>query len=525
MQRATEQVIAVGDSNSRLINLIAGKLSVKYLALGIDWGLAIFMVPFNLDHLGKSVYGLWMLVASIPAYFSLLDLGYSAAIVRFAAQYRAHGDNQALNEIASTIFFFFAGIGLAAYTVAVLLAFNIRDLLNLTPEQAVTGRQVLLIISIYIAVGFPCSVFGGIVKGSMDPYMTSLISIATSLTVVIVNVAVLLAGYGIVTLVAAITAIRLLSYFAYWKNACRVFPPLQIRLSAFRSSRLRELTGFSIALLLIDLANKLNYSTDALIIGTYMSTASVASWAIAQRPAELMQRFSGELNITVFPVVVSSAALGQVDRLRAVFLRGTQLSLAIVIILTICLILLARPLIIFWVGPEFSESIPVIYVLAFVVIIRICFSPAQVLLEGAGKHRLLAISTVATGIANLLLSIFLVRGYGLIGVAFGTLIPLSVMSSLVIFPAACRRIGLSVGRAFSVAILPALWPSLPMVLLVLFTRSIFANGVPALAVQAIIAVLSYCLIFFGLALGREERGWYLRNVKQLIRRPHASGAL
>ena len=47
--------------------------------------------------------------------------------------------------------------------------------------------------------------------------MTSLISIVTSLSVVTVNLAVLLAGYGIVPLVAAITAVRLLSYFAYWK--------------------------------------------------------------------------------------------------------------------------------------------------------------------------------------------------------------------------------------------------------------------------------------------------------------------
>src|ERR1044071_7916620 len=117
MQRATEQVIALGESNSRLINLIAGKLSIKYLALGIDWGLAIFMVPFNLAHLGKSVCGLWTLVASVPAYFSLLDLGYSAAVVRFAAQYRTHGDSKALNETASTIFFFFAGVGLSAYVI------------------------------------------------------------------------------------------------------------------------------------------------------------------------------------------------------------------------------------------------------------------------------------------------------------------------------------------------------------------------------------------------------------------------
>src|SRR5512143_222189 len=127
-----------------------------------------------------------MLVASIPAYFSLLDLGYSGCIFRAAAGYRALGDSRALNEVASTLFFFFAAIGLLAYAVAALLAFNLQSILRLTPEQAATARQVLLIISVYVAVGFPCGVFGGIVRGFMDPYMTSVISIGTSVAVVAV---------------------------------------------------------------------------------------------------------------------------------------------------------------------------------------------------------------------------------------------------------------------------------------------------------------------------------------------------
>ncbi|HKP13008.1 MAG TPA: oligosaccharide flippase family protein, partial [Blastocatellia bacterium] len=419
----------------------------------------------------------------------------------------------------------FATIGLLAYAIAALLAFNLQGLLNLPAEQALTGRRVLLIISVYVAVGFPCSVFGAIVRGFMDPYMTSLISIATSLMVVTANVVLLLAGYGILPLVAAITAIRILSFWAYWKNARRVFPPLRIRLSAFRASRLREMTGFGMALLLIDLANKLNYSTDALVIGAYMSTAAVAGWAIAQRPVTLVQGFSNELNRAVFPVVVNSATLGKDERLRTIFLYGTQMSLAIVITLVISLILLARPVIALWVGPEFSDSAPVVYVLAFVILMRLSCSAATTLLEGAGRHRLLASATVATGVANLLLSILLVRRYGLVGVALGTLIPLSAVSVLVVFPAACRRIGLSIRSAVRAAVAPALWPALPAVALAFGVRSLTGEGLLPAAAQAFIAVLSYGLTFFGLALGRRERGWYLDNLKQLFRRRSLRAAL
>src|SRR6266404_4683831 len=87
---------AFGSVSGHLIQLVARKVSLKYVALMVDWGLGFFMVPFNLGHLGQPLYGLWMLVASIPVYFSLLDLGYPAGVVKAAAHYRALGDSRTL---------------------------------------------------------------------------------------------------------------------------------------------------------------------------------------------------------------------------------------------------------------------------------------------------------------------------------------------------------------------------------------------------------------------------------------------
>ena len=40
--------------------------------------LGLVMLPFNAHHLGASEYGLWMLAASMVAYFPVLDLGFGA---------------------------------------------------------------------------------------------------------------------------------------------------------------------------------------------------------------------------------------------------------------------------------------------------------------------------------------------------------------------------------------------------------------------------------------------------------------
>lgn len=489
---------------------------MDYLATFVEMVIGVLMLPFNVSHLGQSAYGLWVLVASTTFYFSMLNLGYGSSLVKFAAQYRARRDVLALNELSSTMFFVFAALGAAGYAVVTMLAFNLEGLFNLSLDQGQTGRYVLLIIGAYVALGFPFSVFGGIMNGFQRKYLNGVVGITTSIVVAVVNVAVLLLGYGLVELVASTTAVRILSYFGYRLNAYRVFPALHISIKHFKVKRLREITGFSAFMLLIDIANKLNYSTDIMVIGAFTSTAAVAVWAVAQRLIELTQRLTDQLNGALFPVVVDSATLGNSERLRLILLQGTRLSLAMVLPISAGLALLAEPLVLAWVGPQFTGSIRVIHVLAFVVTFRVGNATATTLLKGAGDHRLLAFSNLAIGVANVVLSIMLVRTYGLVGVAFGTLIPLSAVSMFVLFPAACRRAKISVASALGNAVWPPVWPAICMVVFLAVTRRFAGGGAASISLQGIAAGILYTALFLFLAIGRSERDWYLSKVKQLF---------
>jgi O-antigen/teichoic acid export membrane protein len=498
------------------ISLIARTVSMDYLVTFVELLLGLFMLPFNTSHLGQSAYGLWVLAASITFYFSMLNLGYGYALVKYVAQFRAHRDSTGLNQVVSTMFFVFAGIGVVAYALAAIIALNLQTFFNVRPDQVATGRTVLLAISAYIALGFPFSVFGALMNGFQRKYLNGVIGMATSIVVAIVNVVVLLLGYGLVELVIATTAVRILSYFGYRLNAYRVFPALQVSARHVRLSRLKELTGFSAYMLLIDLANKLNYATDTVVIGVFMSTAAVAIWAVAQRLIELTQRLTDQLNGALFPVVVDSATLGNVDRLKVVLLQGTRLSLAMVLPIATGLALLAESVVLLWVGPQFSESVPIIHILAAVVTFRVGNATATTLLKGAGHHRLLAVSNLVIGITNLALSVLFVGTYGLQGVALGTLIPLSLVSILVLFPAACRRAGVPVGKAFASGVWPAIWPAIFMAGFLSLSRKFLAPGFVSTAVQAVSAGLIYAVLFLALAIGSTERNWYLAKIRQVI---------
>jgi O-antigen/teichoic acid export membrane protein len=503
-------------TEERQFTTVARNVATRYLAIATDGLIGLLLLPLNLAYLGPAAYGLWVLTASITVYSSILDLGYGGSVVRFVARYRAWRDRAALNEILSTLFFVFTAVGAIAYAMIVFLAFRLDAIFTLGADQAVLGRHVLLVIGVHVACGFPFSVFGGVINGFQRYYLNNIVGTATSVVVALVNVAVLMAGYGLRELVVATTAVRVTAYFVYRLNAYRVFPELRIRPSSFRWSRLREVTGFSVYVSCIDWANKLNYSAATIIIGAFLDSVAVAVWAVPLRLAQTLQRLTNQLNGVLFPLIVDSDAARRSEQLQLIFVQGTRLSLATVVPIGLTMALLARPLVLAWVGPRFLDSVLLVQILAAVVIIRVGDATASIVLKGAGWHRFLATANLATAAVNILLSVSLIRFYGLVGVAVSTLIPIALVSSLVLFPAACRRVGVPLRTAVARGVWPAVWPGVVMSAVVWPAAQYVSASLLAVAAIALAGGIVYAVCFVGLALGADDRRLYLAKAGELL---------
>lgn len=75
--------------NERKIGIVISYVNIFLHAL-----VGFLYVPLLLFYIGSSGYGLYQLIGSFIAYFSIMDFGLTAAVVRFYAKYKA------LNDIA-----------------------------------------------------------------------------------------------------------------------------------------------------------------------------------------------------------------------------------------------------------------------------------------------------------------------------------------------------------------------------------------------------------------------------------------
>jgi O-antigen/teichoic acid export membrane protein len=434
-------------------NLLTGT-ATKYVLLAANIAIGVFLMPYTVRHLGTSEYGLWMLVASMTAYFNLFDLGYGNGLVRHVADADARGNVTLVNQILSTFVVVYVGLGVLVAAAAAAMIVWVPHFPNLLPSQVPLARFILAVIGVRIALGFPMTVFGAVTTARQRFALNNFVATISTVVNAAVQFTLLAHGYHVRAVVAGSVTVDLLTYAGYAWTARRAFPALRLRLSAFTTSLVRDVTAFSLYVFVISIAVQIGFNLNNIVVGAALGTSAVAVYAVTLRLAEAQRNLSNQFNTLMFPVVVRYGANNDPEALRRMLIEGTRLSLTLVCGLTVCLIGFARPLITRWMGPGFDGAVAPLYVLALAGIVLIGQAPLGNVLLGTGRHRLVAFTSLAEAIANFVLSMILVRRFGLLGVAFGTAIPVFIANVFVLAPAVCRKLDLRLadfGRTVALA--------------------------------------------------------------------------
>jgi O-antigen/teichoic acid export membrane protein len=129
-----------------------------------------------------------------------------------------------------------------------------------------------------------------------------------------------------------------------------------------------------------------------------------------------------------------------------------------------------------WVGADSADvTADIIAVLMAAQILTMSAFPAEKVLVGIGRVKVVALLAVLEGCSNIGLSIFLVSAHGAIGAAFGTLFTSGLLAPIK-FPLACRATGASTPRFMRNAFVPALVGSLPAVAVMLGIWALLPSG-------------------------------------------------
>jgi O-antigen/teichoic acid export membrane protein len=240
---------------------------------------------------------------------------------------------------------------------------------------------------------------------------------------------------------------------------------------------------------------KLRYKTDEIVIGTFLSVTAITYFSIGDRLLDYAGELVGSLAQLFVPMAGQSHAKGDTNQLRTIWIAGNRACALIIFPITAVLVILGKSVITAWVGAKYvAASYPVLVVLAIPMMFMLAQGASARILYGMAKHRTLAWVTLMESVTNLILSIVLIRPFGIVGDAFGTAIPL-MCTSLVFMPRhMCRLLGVRIGTYLREAYTLPLLLTLPLAGTLLLMRNwYFAHNYFQVALQILIGFLPYGL--------------------------------
>ena len=136
------------------------------------------------------------------------------------------------------------------------------------------------------------------------------------------------------------------------------------------------------------------------------------------------------------------------EKIEKVFFLSSKISICITSFVGFGLIAWGSPFIERWMGPAYLDAYPCLVILVAGCIFDLWQSPSVTLLYAISKHRFYALCNVLEGIANLILSLLLVKSFGIVGVALGTFIPMAIIRLIVQPIYVCRVASFSYRKYF-----------------------------------------------------------------------------
>ena len=481
--------------------------------------IGFFLSPFIVHSLGTTGYGLWTLVLSLTGYFGLLDLGIRSSVGRFVARYLALNDDRSSNRILSTAFFILACGGLLALTGTIVAAKFFFGSFHVEPQYAAAAKTALIITGLTMSGALPMGTFSSLLV-AMERYdILSGVTIVSELTRAALIIVFLKSGHGLVAVALIAFLVSVAQYSTMAVFAKWLHPALALSWRYVDRAAFRELFGFGIYRFIWIVANQLIFYSDSVVIGYFLGAGAITYYAIAGSLINYGRTFVSLVTDTFYPAATRLDARQDMEGLRELLILGTKVALLVALPLCIGFIFLGQQFIVLWMGKTYASSALFLIVLTIPQFTGLSQYVSALVLAGMARHRVLAYLVFAEGFANLVLSVILVQKIGLVGVAWGTVIPDVICTGIVIPWYTLRILNLSAREYLVRAYVRPVVASLPIAgLAYAFSRLVETPSWPLFGceVMAICAVLA-CLSYF-LCLDSGQRALAAGKVASIFHR-------
>lgn len=476
--------------------------------------------PIMLRLLGQSEYGLYQLVYSVVSYLSLLSLGFGSSYLRFYSRYKAQNDEDGVAKLNGMFILIFCSISVICILCGTVMVGNIRTIFGtgLTESEYATAKVLMELLIINLALTFPNSVFNCSITAHEKFLFQKLLILLQNLFSPFLTLPLLIMGYGSIGMVSVTT---FLTFVLLISNMFYCFKELHVRFAfhGLKISLFKEMWVFTFFIFLNQIIDQINWSVDKFLLGRFAGTTAVAVYGVGGQINTLYLQFSSSVSNVFVPKVNRIVAeTNDNNQLTRLFTKVGRIQFMVLGLILSGFVFLGIPFVKIWAGSEYSASYAVALLLIIPVTVPLIQNLGIEIQRAKNMHKARAVVYLVIAIANVFISIPLIKLMGPAGAALGTAI--SLIAGNIIFMNWYYHARIGMNMIYFWKEIAKFIPALIAPCVVGFFIMKFANitGLVKLGVFAIVYTVVYGLSMYFLGMNEEEKQLVMGPIRKILRK-------
>ncbi|MFH1616611.1 MAG: polysaccharide biosynthesis C-terminal domain-containing protein [Planctomycetota bacterium] len=408
--------------------------SISYNALGRAVAICtnLIILPYLMTKVSKDLYGISVIVLTFSGWAGILDMGVGAAIMKYTSEFNASEKYDKLERIFNTSLSFYMAIGIIVGLLLLVLSFVYDRIFNICPEYITQGRHLIYICAILSLFRWPLIPFRNAICGLHRFDIVNKVEILSNITHLVLVYAVFLFTNSFVLYVLISQSLLVLYQLSYIFILRSKSNNIKITLFYFDKDTFLFIAKFSSYIFIGMLCGIFIFQTDNIIIGICVSATAVTVYYAASRIQEVVCSINGLLGMPFIAAFSELQGREEYEKQNKYLFKYTKLETAVFIPIVLITFVYSKQFIMNWLGEDFLLAVPTLRILLLWWFFNGTLLILQTLITGKGQTDVFLYPNVINAVANLVLSIILVRYLGIIGVAIGTTVPMIITTCFLI---------------------------------------------------------------------------------------------
>lgn len=383
---------------------------------------AFLAIPFIIRRLGTEQYGLLSLLWLLVGYFGILDAGISQSSTKYISEELGRNDKEAAAGVARSSFFLAGAVGVFTGLVIYLLSFAGFERLVSIPEAMRADADACIRL---VALSLPFVVIQGTLKSIPVAFSRfDVVNVVQGLGGLLQwggAVLILMAGGGIVTLIAWTVVVRAGTCTWYFVAGSRLMPEFRHVQSSGRAARFLPLLKYGGWVTVPQIVTPVMVLMERLFVSSVLTLSWLSFYVVPYDALTKLLVIPMSLVSTLFPYMSSQWQQEQArSQVAVVYLRAVKFLGVIMLPIVLMLAVFGKDILRLWLSAEFAEKSQWVFV--FCIAGTMLNSLAQIpstALYAMGKPEISAKLLLLEFPFYILLCWQLTVHYGIVGTAVG----------------------------------------------------------------------------------------------------------